>query len=186
MPGVTKISYTKGSRGHLETSGILRCAGNRKGAIKPAGGASRPEIMGFRGFTRWFPTMLYICGIMGLSISMAEVFVWLTGETLFHPTKKEASFHPIFNNHHRGPPSKMSHSSRHGFPEKKTPFILEVPIYLDPAGSYHLWRRVTEKSDFFLGTNLQPCKLEESRLIFVGWNASHVKNDKMNKMNAKP
>lgn len=124
----------------------------------------------------------------GFVYKWPKFFFGLTGEIFFRPTKKRPSFTPMFitivGTHLVKCPIHPAVDSL----KKKSPFILEFPICLDPADSY-LWRRVTvpEKSEnVFLGTNLQACKLEESRLIFLVGNASHVKNDKMNKMNAKP
>ena len=161
MPGVTKISYTKGSRGHLETSGILRCAARNRnsGAIDTGRGMHRgPEIHGISGFYKVVPYHVIYLWNYGFVYKWPKFFFGLTGEIFFRPTKKRPYFTPMFitivGTHLVKCPIHPAVDSL----KKKSPFILEFPIYLDPADSY-LWRRLTVPKNpkmFFWG---QICKL---------------------------
>lgn len=133
---------------------------------KPKGGnryrpvhASRPRNPWDFGVLQGGPLPCYIfVEFFGFVYKWPKFFFGLTGEIFFRPTKKRPYFTPMFitivGTHLVKCPIHPAVDSL----KKKSPFILEFPIYLDPADSY-LWRRVTVPKNpkmFFWG---QICKL---------------------------
>ena len=147
------------------------CSKNRNGAIDTGRCMHRgPEIHGISGLLQGGPLPCYIiCGIMGLSINGRSFSLganWWKKITLLKKRPHKPMFITIIG-------------ARRGFPENKPRAALEFPIFRS-SGWYHLWRRVTEKSEHvFWG---QICNLANWKrvvwFLLVG-NASHVKNDKI-------